>query len=359
MPTDSKYWSPAISRLAPYVPGEQPKVPGLVKLNTNENPYPPSPKVRQVLSDGAIDALRLYPDPQSTGLKQALAGHYRVAPEQVSVANGSDEILGFAFQAFFRHDRPLLFPDITYGFYTVYCDLFGIDYAEVPLSDDFTLDPAGYRRPNGGIIFPNPNAPTGLGLPLSTIEVLLERNPESVVIVDEAYVDFGGQSAVVLVDRHPNLLVVQTLSKSRSLAGGRVGFAIGHIDLIAGLERVKNCFNPYSVDRLAELAATAAIEDDDYFRACCRNIIATREWTVTQLRALNFEVLPSQANFLMARPPQGVDAAVLYKALRERKVLVRYFNKPRIAGYLRISIGTDADMRVFVEAARASLNAPQ
>lgn len=362
MSKNARYWSPFLSQLDPYVPGEQPRVPGLIKLNTNESPYPPSPKVKQAMSAQAIDELRLYPDPDSTLLKESIARYYGLSVDNISVGNGSDEVLGFAFQAFFKGARPLLFPDITYGFYTVYCDLFGIEYREVPLAEDFGLDLADYAQADasvdcGGIIFPNPNAPTGLGLPLSTIEHLLQRQSDVVVIVDEAYVDFGAESAISLIDRYPNLLVVQTLSKSRALAGARVGFAVGCPDLIEGLERVKNCFNPYSVDRLAERAAAAALDDVEYFTACRDRIIATRDWTSAQLQALKFDVLPSQTNFLMARPPQGVDAEGLYRALRDRKVLVRYFNKPRVAGFLRISIGTEEEMGVFVEAVREILTA--
>lgn len=354
MPTDSKYWSAFVKELKPYEPGEQPRIQGLIKLNTNENPYPPSPRVLECFGDEPLRKLRLYPDPANTALKQALAAQYSVSERQLSVGNGSDEILAFAFQAFFKQSLPVLFPDITYGFYSVYCGLFDIDYIELPLEDDFSIPLAAFKRPNGGIIFPNPNAPTGIGMPLATIESLLVANTESVVIVDEAYVDFGADSAVALIDRYPNLLVVQTLSKSRSLAGARVGFAIGSVDLIEALERVKNSFNPYSVDRMAEITAIAAVEDVDYFEDCRQKIIATREWSAGQLQALGFDVLPSKTNFIMARPPV-MSAEQFFSALREQNILVRYFKKPRIGEYLRITIGTDAEMQTLVAASQKIL----
>ncbi len=347
--TNSPYWSTFVSGLDPYVPGEQPKDPGLTKLNTNENPYPPSPKVLEVLQQDTVDLLRLYPDPASLGLKSALSSLHGVSEDQVFVGNGSDEVLALAFMAFFKQDKPLLFPDITYGFYKAYCRLFEIDAVEVPLADDFSIDFAGYEQANGGVIFPNPNAPTSLLKPLAEIEALLRKNRESVVIVDEAYIDFGGESAIALLDRYPNLLVVQTLSKSRSLAGIRVGFALGSAGLIEGMERVKNSFNSYPVDRMAEAAAIASVEDNDYFEACRAKVIATREWTAEKLRELGFEVLPSMTNFLFVKPA-GVDAADIFKGLRERKFLVRYFQKPRIDGYLRITIGTDEEMQALLEA---------
>ena len=347
--TTSKYWSDFVQQLEPYVPGEQPRVQGLIKLNTNENPYPPSPQVGEVLFNISLDSLRLYPDPNSLALKAAVASRCAVSEQHVFVGNGSDEVLALAFMAFFQQQLPLLFPDITYSFYPVYCNLYGIDSVELPLAEDFSICLDDYIQPNGGIIFPNPNAPTGIGMGLDAIEALLTANTESVVIVDEAYVDFGGESATALVDRYPNLLVVQTLSKSRSLAGLRVGYAVGSPELIAGLDRVKNSFNSYPIDRLAELAAVAALEDVDYFDQCCQRIIATRERVVAQMQALGFEVLPSQANFIFVRPV-GVDAATLFAELRNRKILVRYFNKPRINEFLRMTIGTDQEMQALIEA---------
>ncbi|WP_027330275.1 histidinol-phosphate transaminase [Marinimicrobium agarilyticum] len=345
----SRYWSELVRQLEPYVPGEQPKIDGLIKLNTNESPYPPSPKVHDVLSGDAIDRLRLYPDPNSSRLKQTIADYYRLKPENTFVGNGSDEVLAFAFMAFFKQNKPLLFPDITYSFYPVYCQLFGIEAQRLPLTDDLRIELDQYSTENGGIIFPNPNAPTGRALPLEDIEALLKRNTDSVVLVDEAYVDFGAESAAQLVDRYPNLLVTQTLSKSRSLAGLRLGFALGAPELIDALDRVKNSFNSYPVDRLAEAAAVVALEDDAYFQQCRDKIIATREWTNEQLTALGFRVLPSAANFLFARPPEGVDAAELAQQLREARILVRYFNKPRIEGFLRITIGNDEEMNRLIE----------
>lgn len=345
----SKYWSQFVGRLEPYVPGEQPKVDNLIKLNTNENPYPPSPKVAQAISSQEVDKLRLYPDPNSMALKSAIASYYSVKADQVFIGNGSDEVLAHAFMAFFQQDKPLLYPDISYSFYPVYCNLYGIEEKCIPLADDFSIKLSDYQQENGGIIFPNPNAPTSMGLPLSVIEALLQANRETVVIVDEAYIDFGGQSAVELIDRYDNLLVVQTFSKSRSLAGSRVGFAVGHADLIEGLVRVKDSFNSYPIDRLAELSAVAAINDVDYFNNCCEQIITTRDWTTQQLETLGFDVLPSQANFVFAKP-NGQSAEQVFSALRERHILVRYFNKARISEYLRITIGTPEEMRSLVDA---------
>jgi histidinol-phosphate aminotransferase len=355
MPVSSQYWSDLVRQLDPYVPGEQPKIKGLIKLNTNESPYPPSPQVKALMTEAVIDDLRLYPDPKCSGLKSALATNFSVNKDQVFVGNGSDEVLAFVFQAFFQHTEPVLFPDITYGFYSVYCSLFGIDSVKMPLAEDFSIALGDYQRPNGGIIFPNPNAPTGIGLPLDAIEALLLANSDSVVVVDEAYVDFGSESAIALIGRFPNLLVVQTFSKSRSLAGSRVGFAVGNAGLIEALERVKNSFNPYSIDRLAEIAAVASIEDETYFQHCCKKIITSREWLTQQLTGLGFDVLPSLTNFVMAKP-SGVSAEQLFAGLREVNILVRYFQKPRINEYVRISIGTDTEMEALVLALEAILN---
>lgn len=345
----SKFWSPVVRELEPYVPGEQPQIDGLIKLNTNENPYPPSPKVLDLITHDTIDRLRLYPDPNSKKLKNTIANYYKVSGEQVFVGNGSDEVLALAFMAFFQQGKPLLFPDISYSFYPVYCQLFGVTPKTIPLREDYTINFDDYPLDNSGVIFPNPNAPTAIGLPLATIEALLKKNTESVVIVDEAYVDFGAETAIALVDKYPNLLVVQTLSKSRSLAGMRVGFAVGHKDLIDGLDRVKNSFNSYPLDRIAEAAAVVAFEDDNYFCECRDKIIATREWTVAELEKLGFRVLPSQANFVFAEPV-GKNAADIAQHLRDQKVLVRYFNKPRINQFLRITIGTDAQMQMMIDA---------
>lgn len=344
--TMSRFWSKVVSDLTPYVPGEQPKLAKLIKLNTNENPFPPSPKAVAAIQaelgdDGA--RLRLYPDPNADLLKAAIAKAHGVQAAQIFVGNGSDEVLAHVFMALLKHDQPLLFPDITYSFYPVYCGLYGVNFETIPLADDFTINPADYcQRPNGGIIFPNPNAPTGCLLGLDAIEQMLKANPDSVVVVDEAYVDFGGESAIKLVARYDNLLVIHTLSKSRSLAGMRVGFAVGHPGLIEALERVKNSFNSYPLDRLAIVGAVAAMEDSAYFTECCNAVVATREQLSSELRALGFEVLPSAANFIFARHPQH-DAAKLAAALREQGIIVRHFKLPRIDQFLRITIGTAAE----------------
>ncbi|HER19704.1 MAG TPA: histidinol-phosphate transaminase, partial [Chromatiales bacterium] len=285
----SRFWSPLVSRLSPYVPGEQPKIANLVKLNTNENPYGPSPKVLEAIRAEVGDGLRLYPDPEATALKEAIATYHDLAPNQVFVGNGSDEVLAFIFQALFKHDEPILFPDVTYSFYPVYCGLYEIAYSTVPLADDFSIRIDDYRRPNGGIIFPNPNAPTGRLLPLEQIEALLEANPDSVVVVDEAYIDFGGETAIPLVHRYPNLLVTQTLSKSRSLAGLRVGFAAGHPELIEALVRVKDSFNSYPLDRLAIAGAVAAFWDEAWFLQTRRAVMESREALVAVMARLGFD----------------------------------------------------------------------
>jgi histidinol-phosphate aminotransferase len=345
----SRFWSPVVHDLTPYVPGEQPKLLNLIKLNTNENPYGPSPRVIDALRAEATDTLRLYPDPNADRVKGTVADYYGVAANQVFVGNGSDEVLAHVFQGLLRHARPVLFPDVTYSFYPVYCGLYGIAFETVPLDEDFAIDVGAYARPNGGIIFPNPNAPTGRALPLAAIEHLLESNPDSVVVVDEAYVDFGAETAIPLVRRHPNLLVVQTLSKSRSLAGLRVGFAVGDAALIEGLERIKNSFNSYPLDRFAIAGAVAALEDRDYFQQTCAAIVRTRETLVAELTRLGFQVLPSHANFVFVRHPRH-DAGTLQQQLRERAIIVRHFRQPRIDQFLRITVGTDAECTALVKA---------
>ena len=346
----SRYWSAVVHGLTPYVPGEQPKLANLVKLNTNENPYGPSPRVLEALR-GELgergDTLRLYPDPNADRLKAAVASFFGdIEPRNVFVGNGSDEVLAHVFLALLKHERPILFPDISYSFYPVYCGLYDVDYRTVPLTDDFSIDPADYTQPNGGIIFPNPNAPTGRLLALDAIEQILEANPDSVVAVDEAYVDFGGISAISLVDRHDNLLVVHTLSKSRALAGLRVGFAVGHPALIEALERVKNSFNSYPLDRLAIVGAVAALEDAGHFERTRQAVIATRDALTAELQSLGFAVLPSAANFIFARHPRR-DAAQLAQALRDRSIIVRHFKLPRIDQFLRITVGTDAECKAL------------
>ncbi len=346
----SKFWSDVVHKLTPYVPGEQPKLNNLVKLNTNENPYGPSPKVIEALKAEAADSLRLYPDPNSDALKAAIARTYHLNANQVFVGNGSDEVLAHVFQALLKHDKPLLFPDITYSFYPVYCGLYGIEYQTVPLAADFSINISDYEQPNGGIIFPNPNAPTGMPLPLVQIEALLQKHSESVVVIDEAYVDFGTESAVGLINQYPNLLVTHTLSKARSLAGLRVGYALGSPDLIEALIRVKDSFNSYPIDRFASAGAIAAMEDVPYFEKTCAQVIATREALIQNLGSLGFEVLPSGANFIFAKHKVR-DGADLTAKLREHNIIVRHFKSPgRIAPYLRITIGTDAQSKTLLNA---------
>jgi histidinol-phosphate aminotransferase len=353
----SRFWSKVVGALTPYVPGEQPKIANLIKLNTNENPYPPSPKVLVAIqAELGADAarLRLYPDPSADLLKAAIARTYDITAPQVFVGNGSDEVLAHVFMALLKHERPVLFPDITYSFYPVYCGLYGIDYRTVPLADDFSIDPTDYVQPNGGVIFPNPNAPTGCQIGVDAIKQILAANRDSVVVVDEAYVDFGGISVISLVDRYDNLLVVHTLSKSRSLAGLRVGFAVGDPALIEALERVKNSFNSYPLDRLAIVGAVAALEDAEHFEGTRRAVIATRDTLTTELRSLGFEVLPSAANFIFARHPQR-DAAQLALALREQNIIIRHFKLPRIDQFLRITVGTAAECAALTATLRSIL----
>ena len=345
----SKFWSPVVANLHPYVAGEQPKIDNLTKLNTNENPYGPSPKALAAIAAEAGDRLRLYPDPASTRLRSAIAKRYGVAVDEVFVGNGSDEVLAHVFQALLKHDKPLLYPDITYSFYPVYCLLYGIEAVAIPLDDAFRVQRSDYDRPCGAIILPNPNAPTGIGLPLSDIEALVAAHPDQPVVIDEAYIDFGGETAIPLIHKYPNLLVIHTLSKSRSLAGLRVGYAIGQRPLIDALERVKDSFNSYPLDRLAEAGATAAVEDEEWFETTRQRVIASRERVSGGLRQRGFEVLPSQSNFVFARHP-GHAGADLAKALRDRAILVRHFAKPRISDFLRISIGTEAECDRLIEA---------
>ncbi len=352
----SKFWSKRTHELSPYTAGEQPQDQQYIKLNTNENPYPPSPLAIDAMREASGEAMRLYPDPNSNELKKAIAEYYSVWTDQVFVGNSSDEVLAHAFVALLKHQKPLLFPDISYSFYPSYCKLFDIDYKQVPLADDFTIDLNDYSAETadevGAIIFPNPNAPSGIALTLNEIEAILKANPDSPVVVDEAYVDFGTRTAIALVNDYPNLLVTQTFSKSRSLAGLRVGFAIGSVEMIEALERVKNSFNAYPLDRAAIAGAAASIKDRAHFQESCFKIIKTRERVSAELSDLGFTVLPSKANFVFARPerfakPEG-SAEKLYLDLKENGVLVRYFNSPRIDGFLRITIGTDEEMDIFL-----------
>ncbi|MDR2924500.1 MAG: histidinol-phosphate transaminase [Azoarcus sp.] len=355
----NRYWSAVAHELLPYVPGEQPALDNLVKLNTNENPYAPSPKALAAIRDAAEGSLRLYPDPDAKALKAALASRYKVSPEQVFVGNGSDEVLAHAFIGLLKHEHPLWMPDVTYGFYPAYCRLYGIEYRQIPLDGDFALRPEDYlprgEERAGAILFPNPNAPTGRLLPLADVERIVAANPQAAVLIDEAYIDFADEpdkaSAIALAGRYPNLLVVHTFSKSRSLAGLRIGFAIGHPDLVAGLERIKNSFNSYPLDRLALAGAVASVKDEPWFQTNRRKVIASRAALTAQLRALGFEVLPSAANFIFVRHP-AADAQELAAQLRECAILVRHFKAPRTAQFLRVTIGDDSQCAALIHALR-------
>lgn len=340
-------WEQYVRKVEPYVPGEQPKEGGVIKLNTNENPYPPSPKVLEVLQKFDVDGLRLYPDPEATELAWAIADRYGVDPARVFVGVGSDDVLAMAFLTFFGSDRPILFPDITYSFYDVWAKLFGIPYETQPLRADFSIDPSDYRKENGGIVIPNPNAPTGLEEPEGVLEEVIASHPDSVVIIDEAYVDFGAKSVLPLTEHYDNLLVVSTYSKSRSLAGSRIGFAIGDPKLIACLNASKFSFNSYTMDRLTIQIGRAAMEDEAYFQETVHKIVETREWTKGQLKRLGFSFPDSQSNFIFATH-ERILAEELFLRLKEQKILVRHFKKPRIENYLRITIGTKEEMETLI-----------
>jgi histidinol-phosphate aminotransferase len=344
----SQFWSDIVHQLTPYVPGEQPKMSKLIKLNTNECPYGPSPKALAAIREAVSDDLRLYPDPQADALKQALANYFELAPENVFVGNGSDEILAHTFHGLLKHEAPVLFPDISYSFYPVYCRLYDINAEPVALRADFSIAVEDYARPNGGVILPNPNAPTGRLLSLAEIEQLLQANPNSVVVIDEAYIDFGGESAAALVPRYPNLLVIQTLSKSRALAGLRVGFALGDPALIEALVRVKDSFNSYPLDRPAIQGAVAAMKDREYFEDLCARVIATRGRLTSGLEGLGFSVIPSQANFVFTTHPKH-QAADIAARLRQDSIIVRHFRQPRIDNHLRITVGTDEEIQQLLE----------
>ena len=353
----SRFWSPVVQTLTPYVPGEQPQMQRLVKLNTNESPYGPSPKVLAAIDGLNNEDLRLYPDPEGAGLKQAIAKLHGLNPNQVFLGNGSDEVLAHVFAGLLKQSKPVHFPDITYSFYPVYCKLLDIDYKTVALSKNFEINLTDYSTPNGGIIFPNPNAPTGRSITRSEIESLLARNTDSVVVIDEAYVDYGTESCIPLLRGKAcpdNLLIVHTLSKSRALAGLRVGFAVGHPALIEGLERVKNSFNSYPLGRLAQAGAIAAIEDQAHLEKTSAKVVQTRTKLVSELTALGFETLPSTANFIFTRHPNHAGAK-LYQALRDRGIIVRHFKLPRIDDFLRITIGTDEQSGELVAALKEIL----
>ncbi len=348
-------WEKNVRKVIPYVPGEQPSQRGIIKLNTNENPYPPAPGVRKALRELEEDKLRRYPDPAATALVDALAKRYGLEPEQVFVGVGSDDVLAMCFLTFFNSQKPILFPDITYSFYDVWAEVFRIPYQRHPLNEDFEIVKEDYKKPNGGIIFPNPNAPTGILQDLGAVEEIIAANRDVVVIVDEAYIDFGGRSALELIGQYDNLLVVQTFSKSRSLAGMRVGYAMGNKALIKYLNDVKYSFNSYTMNAPTLAAAVAAVEDEAYFRETCGKIIATRERVKEELRALGFCFADSQANFLFITHPDYA-ARELFEALKIKKIYVRYFNKPRIDNYLRVTIGTDEEMERLVEFLRRYTN---
>lgn len=348
----SRLLSTAARRTEPYIPGEQLNQPDIIKLNTNENPYPPSPEVLSAIEKTLqSNTLQLYPAPAADGLRQAIAETYEVEKEQVFAGNGSDEVLALAFMTFFEPGKTIRFPEITYSFYPVYAKLFNIPFEKMALADDFTLRKEDFFQSEGGVILPNPNAPTSIYAPLEAIEEIAANNRDQAVIIDEAYIDFAGRSAVELINQYDNLLVIQTTSKSRSLAGLRVGFAIGNKELIAGLTRVKDSFNSYPLDRLALAGAEAAFRDHAYFEQCTQKIIRTREQTAQALTELQFEVLPSHANFLFAKPLQH-DAKTLYRQLKARGILVRHFDQPAVRDYLRITIGTDEQMSILLQALR-------
>ena len=345
----SRYWSDFVKQLQPYTPGEQPKISNLTKLNTNENPYGPSSEALAAMQRLLNEDLRLYPPPNADDLKDSIANYYGLEAGQVFVGNGSDEVLAHVFNGLLKQDAPLLFPDISYSFYPVFCQLYDIQFSKIPLADDFSIDISDYQRPNGGIIFPNPNAPTGRLLDLQVIEQLLQANSDSVVVVDEAYIDFGGVSAVPLIAQYDNLLVVHTMSKSRSLAGMRIGYAMGNAELIEGLERVKNSFNSYPLGHLQIAAAVASFNDQDYFEQTTARVIASREQLTEQLQELNFEVLPSKANFVFARHQQQ-NAQQLASELRSRGIIVRHFKQERIDKFLRITLGSEQKNQLLVQA---------
>lgn len=334
-----------IRTVTPYTPGEQPKEANIIKLNTNENPYPPSPKVQEALQQ--IDRLRMYPDPAATELVEAISAYKGLSKEQVFVGVGSDDVLAMCFMTYFNSEKPILFPDITYSFYDVWAELFQVPFEKIALKEDFSLCPEDYKRPNGGIIFPNPNAPTGLYLSLTKVEEILKANPDSIVIVDEAYIDFGGTSAQCLLDSYENLIVVQTFSKSRSMAGMRIGYAMASETLIRALNDVKYSFNSYTMNQPSILLGKASVADEDYFQKTCKDIIDTREWFKKEMRSLGFLFPDSKANFLFATHPR-VSAEEIFEASKTEHIYVRYFKKPRIDNYLRITIGTRKEMETFL-----------
>uniref|UniRef100_UPI003FEDAA41 histidinol-phosphate transaminase n=1 Tax=Eubacterium sp. TaxID=142586 RepID=UPI003FEDAA41 len=344
----SREWTKNLRNIEPYVPGEQSKDKDIVKINANENPYPPSPKAAEVLKSFDTNKLRFYPSANSTKLKEAIAKYYKVDVSNVFVGNGSDDVLAVAFQSFFNSEKPIVYPDLTYSFYPVWCSLFGIKYKNYPVGDDFRINPEDYKEKNGGVVIPNPNAPTSLGEGLDFVEKILNYNQDSIVIIDEAYVDFGGTSSIPLIDKYENLLVTGTFSKSRSLAGLRIGFAIGSKALIDVMEAVKNSYNSYTVDSLSIEMGAASIEDDEYFKSTCKKVIKTRERVTLELEKLGFDVLDSQTNFIFATHNKH-NMKSLFEYLKMQKVFIRYFSLPRIENYVRITIGTNEEMDIFLE----------
>lgn len=340
-------WEKNIRKVEPYIPGEQPKVTDIIKLNTNENPYPPSPFVTQAVKNINLDRLKLYPDPSSTILVEAIADYYKVTKEEVFVGVGSDDVLAMSFLTFFNSKKPILFPDITYSFYEVWADLFQIPYEKQPLQEDFTINRSDYKKENGGIIIANPNAPTSIYEELDHIEEIVKDNQNSIVIIDEAYIDFGGVSAMELTHTYENLLVVQTFSKSRSMAGMRIGFAVGNKRLIEALNQVKHSYNSYTINHMSLIMGVAAIKDKEYFHTCCERIVKTRENTKQQLEELGFSCLSSKTNFLFVTS-ESINAKELFSYLKEHKIFVRYFEKPRIDSYLRITIGKEEEMKQLI-----------
>lgn len=341
-----KNWERNIRRVKPYVPGEQPKQKDIIKLNTNENPYPPTPRVIDIVKNMDTNILRKYPDPSASVLVSAIAKRYGVSSDEVFVGVGSDDVIAMSFMTFFNSDKPIIFPDISYSFYSVWADLFRIPYVKAPVDEDFKLVKEDYYRENGGIIFPNPNAPTAMAVELDFIEDVVSRNQDSIVIVDEAYIDFGGKSALPLIRKYDNLLVVQTFSKSRSMAGTRIGFAIGNRELIRALSDVKFSFNSYTMNQAALALGVAAVEDEAYFKECVNKIIATREWSKAEFEKLGFRVTDSKANFLFVSHKSAA-AKDIFEELKKRNIFVRYFNSPRIDNYLRVTIGTDEEMKTM------------
>lgn len=340
-------WVENVRKVVPYVPGEQPDKKNMIKLNTNECPYSPAPGVQKILAEMDYDKFRLYPDPKITDLTKQLAQYYKVSPEQVFVGVGSDDVIAMAFLTFFNSEKPILFPDITYSFYDVWADLYKIPYKTCPLDEELRMRKEDYYQENGGIIFPNPNAPTSLEESLETIEEIIKHNPDVVVIVDEAYVDFGATSSLKLIEKYENLLVVQTFSKSRSMAGARIGFAIGNKKLIQYLNDVKFSFNSYTLNYPSQLVGVEAVRDEEYFQTTVNKVIATRERVKTELAGLGFSFPDSKTNFLFVTH-ESIPAKELFEALRENDIYVRFWDKPRISNYLRISIGTDEEMDILI-----------